>query len=83
MKPVITNERGKREWLYIVNKVGLEGAYQAIGELGNRKAYPLNIAKVLRLELPREEFLPELEGVTEKRVDVGKRRLADIKKLLK
>ncbi len=82
MGPVITNERGKREWLYIIDRVGQERAQQAISELGNRKAYPLNVAKVLKLDLPDEQYLPELDGVKERRLKNGKKSIADIKNIL-
>lgn len=82
MEPVITNERAKREWLYIVERVGSERAQQAMTQLGNRKAYPLNISKVLKLNLPDEQYLPELDGVQERRVEHGKKAISDIKNIL-
>ena len=82
MEPVITNERGQREWLYIINHVGLERAQQAMTQLGTKRAYPLNIARVLKLILPEEQYLPELEGVRESRIVNGQQALVDIKKIL-
>lgn len=54
LEPLITNERGKREWEYIVSRVGEERARAAIAQIpGNRRPYPLNIARVLGIELPK------------------------------
>ncbi len=83
MEPVLTNERGKREWLYIIDRVGQERAQQAINKLGNKTAYPLNVARVLKLKLPDEQYLPELDGVIEKRVKHGQQAIANIKTILK
>ena len=83
MEPELTNTRACREWIYIINRVGCERADKAMSQLGNRKPYPLNIARILKLELPAEEFLPELESVTERRKVVGKQALNEIKNIFR
>lgn len=52
MQALLTNSRAHREWAWIVSQVGLERATAALQQLGNRKPYPLNIARVLGLKLP-------------------------------
>ncbi|MCX7689060.1 MAG: cryptic plasmid protein A [Fimbriimonadales bacterium] len=55
MEPLLTNERAQREWQYIIERVGEQAARAAIERLpGNRRPYPLNIARVLNLQLPPE-----------------------------
>lgn len=76
MEPLITNERAKREWDYIVTKVGEERARAAIAQIpGNRRPYPLNIARVLGIRFPesvtnppasREVALKHLEEIRKK-----------------
>ena len=51
MEPLITNERGKREWAWIVAQVG-EDVARNVPLAGNRKPFPANIAKALGLTLP-------------------------------
>lgn len=52
-EPLITNQRGQREWDWIVAQVGLEAAQSALQTLpGGKRPYPLNIAKALGLKLP-------------------------------
>jgi len=54
LEPLITNERAQREWEYIVARVGEEHARAAIAQIpGKRRPYPLNIARVLGIELPK------------------------------
>lgn len=53
MEPLITNERGKREWAWIVAQVGEEAA-RSVVLAGNRKPFPANIAKALGLALPAD-----------------------------
>lgn len=53
MEPLITNPRAAREWAWIVQQVGEQAALEALGKLpGNRRPYPLNVARVLGLRLP-------------------------------
>lgn len=57
MQPLLTNDRAKREWQYIVERVGESRALEAISQLpGNRRPYPINVARILRIKLP-----PDLE----------------------
>lgn len=51
-EPLLTNDRAKREWAWIVGKVGEPAAKAAIEALGSQRAYPLNIARKLKLTLP-------------------------------
>lgn len=53
-EPLITNSRGQREWDWIVDQVGQTTALAAISKLGNRKPFPLNVARALGLNLPTE-----------------------------
>lgn len=53
LAPLITNQRGKREWEWLVRQVGEERALAAIAALGGRRPYPLNVARVLGLEIPQ------------------------------
>lgn len=54
MKPLIENDWAKRQWEYIVSKVGETEAYNAMQRIpGKRKPYPLNIARVLGIKLPK------------------------------
>ncbi len=51
--PLITNERAAREWAWICDQVGECAALEAIDRLpGQRRAYPINIARALGLKLP-------------------------------
>lgn len=63
MQALLTNDRARREWAWIVSQVGLERATAALERLGNRKPFPLNIARVLGLKLPdalaNEPALPQ------------------------
>ncbi|WP_291521318.1 hypothetical protein [Acidithiobacillus sp.] len=52
VQPLLTNARARREWDWIVRQVGLERALEALRHLGNRKPYPLNVARHLRLQIP-------------------------------
>jgi hypothetical protein len=84
MKPLITNERGRREWLWIVSRVGERAALAAIAGLpGQSKAFPLNIAKALRLELPAEHDLPQTPENVDAARRAGECELANMKKMLK
>lgn len=52
LAPLLTNARAEREWAWILRQVGQERAQEALTQLGNRKPYPLNAARVLGLKLP-------------------------------
>lgn len=71
MKPEITNVRGEREWLWICAQVGEDRARQALEQLGNRRPFPVNVARVLGLVLPEERLLPQtaaqLESIAQSR----------------
>jgi hypothetical protein len=61
MDPELTNERAMREWQWLCGEVGEAVARATIvGLPGNRRPYPLNIARALDVELPTEEKLPPL-----------------------
>ncbi len=61
MEPELTNERAMREWQWLCSEVGETVARATISTLpGNRRPYPLNIARALDVKLPAEEKLPPL-----------------------
>lgn len=77
--PELTNTRAEREWKWLCQRVGEDIAKAAIANLaGNRRAYPLNIARVLGIELPDEALLPALKSNT----DAARAALAEIRKCL-
>jgi hypothetical protein len=83
MEPEITNDRAKREWLYIVERVGEAHATAAIGRLaGRRRPYPFNIAKVLGIRLPDAADLPLLPEALASRTRAAAKAMAEIKKTL-
>lgn len=87
MQPVLTNERAEREWKYLCQRVGEERALAAIGRLkGGQRAYPLNIARVLKIRLPEEALLPRSDA-QERALQAGQdqaaRTIADLKRLLR
>lgn len=54
MKPIIEDETDQRIYDWLVAKVGQQGIEEAIGQLaGNRRPYLTNIAKVLKLKIPK------------------------------
>lgn len=54
-EPLLTNDRAHREWNWIVKRAGETAARKAIEALsGGQRPYPLNIARKLGLELPKE-----------------------------
>lgn len=48
----LTNPRAEREFEFLVREVGEEKIIEARALLGSRKAYPLNLARVLKVNLP-------------------------------
>lgn len=84
-EPLITNARARREWQWIVSQVGIERATAALERLGNRKPYPLNIARLLGLKLPdalaNEPALPQQTSgppqEVQKRLNALRQRLRD------
>lgn len=74
MEPLITNDRGRREWAWIVAQVGEEAA-RSVQLTGNRKPYPLNIAQALGLTLPAD--LEEADRAT------ARKRVAALRVMLR
>jgi hypothetical protein len=61
MEPELTNDRARREWQWLCREVGETVARATIAALpGNRRPYPLNVARALGVALPPEEKLPPL-----------------------
>jgi len=83
-EPELTNDRAKREWLWLCRRVGEQRARAAIARIpGKRRAYPLNIARVLGVELPPPEELPRLPEEIEAARARGRQMFAELRKLLK
>ena len=84
--PLITNERAEREWRYLCQTVGEDRARAAIGRLkGGQKAFPLNIARVLKVQLPEEALLPASDAQRQAQAngeDPASRALADMRRTL-
>ena len=55
LRPEITNDLARKQWRYIVSEVGIGAALAALVELEkmNRRLFPLNVAKLLKLPLPQ------------------------------
>jgi hypothetical protein len=86
-EPLLTNERAEREWKYLCQLVGEERALAAISQLkGGQRPYPLNIARVLKIQLPEEAQLPRSDAQERARQagqDQAARTLADLKRMLR
>lgn len=80
----LTNERGQREWLYLVSKMSDSESWitRCIKLLGNKKRYPLNFARLLEIELPQESELPLLESAQEARRATNQKNICNIKRML-
>lgn len=79
MEPLLTNDRARREWAWLVAQVGDQTARDAIARLpGNRKPYPLNVARVLGLTLP-----DNLASAPPAPPDVVRERLAELKRIVR
>lgn len=77
--PELTNLRAEREWKWLCQRVGEARARAAIARIpGNRRPFPLNIARVLGVDLPDEALLPALNSNT----DAARAALAEIRKCL-
>lgn len=74
MEPLISNDRDRRAWEWIVSQVGADRAL-AVELAGDRKPYPSNVAKALGLTIPESVSLPPS--------DVARERLAGLKAMLK
>lgn len=69
----ITNPRAEREFNFLVSQVGEEKIIAARALLGARKAFPLNLARLLGVKLPAElSFMPVAE-IKEKIQDLRRR----------
>lgn len=53
LKPEITNELGMKQWNYIISCVGEDVAFDALSRLNGRRPFPLNVAKLLKIEFPQ------------------------------
>lgn len=51
-EPLLTNDRARREWAWIVERVGAQRAQEALEGLSGQRPYPLNVARKLGLKLP-------------------------------
>ena len=61
MEPELTNDRARREWQWLCREFGETVARAMIAALpGNRRPFPLNIARALNVKLPPDEKLPPL-----------------------
>jgi len=87
MEPILTNERAEREWKYLCERVGEQRARAAIGQLkGRQRAYPLNIARVLKVQLPEEAMLPSSDAQQQAKrrgEDAAARGIAEMKRRLR
>lgn len=58
----LTNPRAEREFEFLVREVGAEKIIEARARLGSQKAYPLNLARVLKVNFPNHlQYLPAAE----------------------
>lgn len=58
----LTNPRAEREFEFLLRAVGEEKIIEARARLGLRRAYPLNLARILRVKLPDHlQYLPPAE----------------------
>ena len=81
-EPELTNDRGRREWAWLVRRVGQDRAEAAVAAAvqRGRRAYPLNAARELGLELPPPDQLPPLQ--TERSRQAAAEALAGIRRTL-
>jgi hypothetical protein len=72
---LIQNARDRRVLDWLICQVGIEAVYSACFQLaGNRKAYPSNLAKFLKLKVPEDLSLTSREE--------ARSHLDDIKKMI-
>ena len=82
-EPLLTNDRARREWIWICQRVGEDAAREAICRVpGTRKPFPLNIARQLQINLPEEKYLPALPGEAEQIHEKSRKVLGDALKML-
>ena len=81
MEPEL-NDRGRREWQWLCDRVGEDRARQALAAAvrRGRKPFPLNAARELGLSLPAEPDLPVMRD--ERSSEVAAQALADIRRAL-
>jgi hypothetical protein len=75
---LISNDRGQREWLYLLQRFGESRLLQAIEEIpGKRQPFPLNVARVLGVALPPPDELPKLSSpiMSAKEREIGRSSL--------
>ena len=76
-----TNDRAVREWLFISERVSDKTILErAITQLGNRKRFPFNVARTLKIELPQESELPLLEPEQTKKRENNLRWVAELRR---
>lgn len=69
----LSNPRAEREFDFLVKEVGEEKILAARAFLGARKAFPLNLARILGIKLPEHlQYLPAIEAL-EKIQDLRRR----------
>jgi hypothetical protein len=83
LSPEITNQRAECEWLYILQLVGEERALAALQKLGNRRPFPMNVAKVLKITFPPEHLLPRPPERQQRTAEVAKAALEEMRNSLK
>lgn len=70
----VTNAWSERQIKFLVQRVGLEKIIECRALLGRRKAYPLNLARLLGVKMPDDlVYLPAIEAKA--RLDEMRRRL--------
>lgn len=53
-EPLLADAANERQWAYLLETVGKEAAYQALGQVSySHRPYPFNVAKILNVFLPR------------------------------
>lgn len=81
-EPLLTNDRGRREWLWLCQRVGEDRARAALAAAvrRGRKPFPLNAAREVGLSFPPESALPPLRS--ERYDEIAQDALADIRRML-
>lgn len=82
VEPLLTNDRGRREWAWLLRRVGEDRARQALAAAvrRGRKPFPLNAARELGLSFPPESALPVLRS--ERSDEIARDALSDIRQML-
>lgn len=81
-EPLLTNDRGRREWLWLCQRVGEDRARAALDAAlaRGRKPFPLNAARELGLSFPPESVLPPLRS--DRHDEIAREALADMRRML-